>query len=744
MDLKEYKKKKESIIKGIEKTLKNVSDERLKVILNDKLDKLKNDKFVISVFGHFSNGKSTFLNALMEFKDEVLVENESASTATITKLKYAEDKNLKDKAEIIFNDNKKEIINAEELGYYTARNDEYDVEHKIKEVILYLDSELLSDGVEIVDTPGFNSTYSVHTEIAKAHVINSDASIFLFNYNKPGTAEEFSFLADVKDKMDRIFLVLNKIDLEDRTESTIEDTVLNLKNKIDKYGANVDSKIIYPISAKLEKEYLESHNEEKRVRGRFKEFKDSLISYLASEENVKDRLQAPLKSLIAEIVDLREEKKKQLEVLSLDENKFKEEIKKVEEEIEELSETLNDRKKELRKLLRNEVRKFSSKMERNKEVLEEELNDHIKDYKSNFSLNEDKFKSVLEDFEIKIKRQLRSSRESFIESLSQIVDMNIDSEDGFYTLKNKLKNAIEMEINISSNYDVEFLSSKNEYIQKIEDELKEREEKLEYLEKERNQLRKKSINVEKTSCEIEAAKKEIKDLKNQKRNRIMNIGDAPIKIVEKEEIRERKREGLFGAIGDVLFGKKREVVKIPTEDRSEHDYKNRSKKNVELEYGKEIEQKEFELRIKEEFISKDLDAEYRFNDVDNKYKKQSTDYSKKLIEFEEKRIENERNVLEINKRKFKRAIIDYIDENIDIAKKGIQENECVLMSILEEALSNITESIDKKKESLDDLRKAEITGDRDKSINEISNEILILNDSFKILEEAKEEIEKCN
>ncbi|MDZ5044117.1 hypothetical protein GNF45_14890, partial [Clostridium perfringens] len=488
-----------------------------------------------SVFGHFSNGKSTFLNALMGFKESVLKEDESASTATITRLKYAEEDRLRNKAEIIFNDNTKRVIDANELDYYTARNESYDVEHKIKEVILYLDSELLNDGVEIVDTPGFNSTYSIHTEIAKAHVANSDASIFLFNYNKPGTAEEFSFLADVKERMDRIFLVLNKIDLEDKTESTIEDTIINLKNKIDMYGANVDSKIVYPISSKLEKEYLESKDEEKKERGRFKEFKDDLISYLASEENIRDRLQAPLKSLLSEIILFREEKKKQLEVLNLDDDKLTTEIKKIEEEVEDLIENLNSRNKEIRKLVRSKVRDFVSRIELSKDSLNDDLNDQIRDYKTNFSMNEDNFNVMLEEFDINIRKKIRSSNEQLKRDITEIIDMNIDDEASYDSLIKNLKKSIEMEINVSTNSEVEFLSSENETIKKYEEELSKREEELEELEEEKNNLRERVKEVENANNDIEYAKKEIARLKKQKRERIESIGDAPIKKVEKIE-----------------------------------------------------------------------------------------------------------------------------------------------------------------------------------------------------------------
>ena len=538
--------------------------------------------------------------------------------------------------------------------------------------------------------------------------------------------------------MDRIFLVLNKIDLEDKTESTVEDTIINLKNKIDMYGANVDSKIVYPISSKLEKEYLESNDEEKRERGRFKEFKEDLISYLTSEENIKDRLKAPLKSLLSEIILFREEKKKQLEVLNLDDDKLTTEIKKIEEEIEDLIENLNSRNKEIRKLVRSKVRDFVSRIESSKDSLNDDLNDQIRDYKTNFSMNEDNFKVMLEEFDINIRKKIRSSNEQLKRDITEIIDMNIDEEEGYDFLIKNLKKSIDMEINVCTSSEVEFLSSENEAIKKYEEELSKREEELEELEEEKNNLREKLKEVEKANNDIEYAKKEIARLKKQKRERIESIGDAPIRVVEKTEQVEVRRKGIFGAIARVFVGDKIVNKPVSYEDRTEHDFKESLRQRTEFEYGKDISAMEVELKNKEQLIFNNLSAREKAEDSNRKFKRREKDYFDNLKDYERKKIENEINVFEINKRKFKNAIGEYIDEAFDSVKNGIDER--ILITIAQESLSNLSSNIGNKKEYLEQIRMNEIKGDRDKKINEISNEILVLNKAFEILNNTKEEI----
>lgn len=86
--LAEYQEKKDKILRMLEEIQIQIGDNELKDAIVQKQTKLKNDRFVVSVFGHFSNGKSTFLNALMGFGEEILTEDDAASTATITRLRY--------------------------------------------------------------------------------------------------------------------------------------------------------------------------------------------------------------------------------------------------------------------------------------------------------------------------------------------------------------------------------------------------------------------------------------------------------------------------------------------------------------------------------------------------------------------------------------------------------------------------------------------------------------------------------
>lgn len=295
MSFEVYQEKKQETMEILKKTCDAVESETIKHFIEQKLKNLQEDRFIISVFGHFSNGKSKFLNTLMGFETQVLVEDELACTATITRLCAPERKEHANHAEVIFMDETKKVVPMEELAQYSSRKEDYGVEGKIRQVSLFIDSEYLKNGVEIVDTPGFNSVLSIHTDIARNYVEKSDASIFLFATDKPGSEPEFTFLKHVRHYMNRIFFIMNKIDLCDYSDN-VDKLADDLKEKMHLMKIPMQGKTIYPISAKWAQETIGQPNEEKRQKSRFDVFVQALNTYLTNEENVKDRLYAPLEA----------------------------------------------------------------------------------------------------------------------------------------------------------------------------------------------------------------------------------------------------------------------------------------------------------------------------------------------------------------------------------------------------------------------------------------------------------------
>lgn len=121
MNFEEYKKKKEEMIGKLEAVRRETANGTLAAELDKWIKRLKEDRFVVSVFGHVNNGKSTFLNALMGFDKEVLKEDVAACTAAVTRLVYPQGAEQRGKALLKYIDGRTELMDAEVLKTYTSR-----------------------------------------------------------------------------------------------------------------------------------------------------------------------------------------------------------------------------------------------------------------------------------------------------------------------------------------------------------------------------------------------------------------------------------------------------------------------------------------------------------------------------------------------------------------------------------------------------------------------------------------------
>ena len=77
---------------------------------------------------------------------------------------------------------------------------------------VFLPSELLACGLLLFDTPGVGSTFRHNTAAADAVLAECDAALFVVSPDPPITEVEVQFLARVRQKVERVIVVLNKID----------------------------------------------------------------------------------------------------------------------------------------------------------------------------------------------------------------------------------------------------------------------------------------------------------------------------------------------------------------------------------------------------------------------------------------------------------------------------------------------------------------------------------------------------
>jgi len=186
--------------------------------------KHQSERFRLAVVGEFSQGKSTFINALLG--EEIQPAREIPCSGAVTVLKYGNQKRVicryKDgtEEEIPFDDYR-EKVSIPENAAIDCLSDEL-AQSQIEEIIFeHPGLELCKSGVEIVDSPGLNE-HPERTAITQKLLKDTDAAIFLTNASRPLTQGERDLLHEIRvylnggkddEPADNLFIACNFIDL---------------------------------------------------------------------------------------------------------------------------------------------------------------------------------------------------------------------------------------------------------------------------------------------------------------------------------------------------------------------------------------------------------------------------------------------------------------------------------------------------------------------------------------------------
>ena len=174
----------------------------------------KTGLFRIVVMGEIKKGKSSFINALLGYKNLVPVCSDVA-TSTIFKICYGPQVGYK----VFFfpNSGKKPIaIQASELPAYGTEDGNPGNAKQVDFIQVFCPSPLLKSGLVIVDTPGLGGLFKQHKRITYQYVPKADA-VFLItdSVESPIGQAELDLLTDLKKVTKHVFFVQTKSRLVD-------------------------------------------------------------------------------------------------------------------------------------------------------------------------------------------------------------------------------------------------------------------------------------------------------------------------------------------------------------------------------------------------------------------------------------------------------------------------------------------------------------------------------------------------
>ena len=178
-------------------------------------ERLTEGRFYVACIGQFKRGKSTLLNALVG--DRVLPTGVVPVTTVPTVLRYGPER----KARIRFDGGNWKEIRPEELTSFVSEEHNPENVKRVSGVEVFLPSDLLSDGMCLVDTPGLGSVFSGNTAATQAFVPHIDAAIVVVGADPPIAGEELALVEEVGRQISRLVVVLNKADRTSEAERRI-------------------------------------------------------------------------------------------------------------------------------------------------------------------------------------------------------------------------------------------------------------------------------------------------------------------------------------------------------------------------------------------------------------------------------------------------------------------------------------------------------------------------------------------
>lgn len=727
MSFNNYKSKKQEVINLLKDVKEKIGDETSIKLIEEKIKNIEDDRFIISIFGHYSNGKSSFLNALMGFGEAVLIEDDLPSTAAITRLRAPENKDMLNKAEVTFFNGNKEIIDIKDLKRFSSRNEDYKVETHIKEVTLFLDSEYLKSGVEIVDTPGFNSTYTVHTDIAKNYVDKSDASIYMFSYDKPGADEEFKFLNYVNTYMNRIFFVLNKIDLCDKTENTVEKTIEDLRSKMLFKKVKIEGKEIYPISSKLAKEGISENSDAMKKLSRFEYFKDALANYLTSEDNYRDRLFEPLSTVQERLKIQREMIQERIVACSKDNEELIKELENKKALIIEFEKEIKEKRSNIRNSVRNVVRNSKISFENTSQMIVDEVKGELRGVNSEFDVALTDFNGMAIGVYDKFTRNWGNIRNKLEDDFTKIIEENIDDDRELKKIECKIINIIHKSLDIDK-IEVNDPTFDFRELEKIDKEIQNRKYDYENTKEKLLQCRSDRKKLEMLGEEKEKLEREINRLSKTREVRLESVGEAKATYGTKTVDSERKRKGFFGAIGNALFGAKVVSKSESYVDYSSVEFVEKQREKIQKDYSVQIagQQKTLEDKLYKMLIMGDIENEVLDIEYDNKETRQR--YINALNKEDEDKQIITKKIIKVSRDNFFKEIKKICDEYTYKINDFLDNQRNLIANVVEDALQAEVINLENLKENL-----YNITTLTNKTPEEIQEEMRVL---YKGLDEV--------
>lgn len=703
--------------------------DNLRVFYNN----VEKNVFSIVVVGEFSAGKSTFLNAMMHKK--ALPTFSTETTATVNFLRHVTCAPNGEAGIVYYREPKgstevlKSLDPATIERVVSTRGDKENdrVATRVDHVDLFFDSDFLTDGVTLVDSPGLNGTADHHREITEEQICRSSACIFLFNAEQPGSKSNFDFLRELKSRNSNIFFVLNKINTIKTAEGETVEGIVNHIARIyhEQFPEETQIPHIWPISANEAltardlniKSILDIWGNERSIdtpeergrlekKSRMKNFEDHLWNYLTNGARARDQLLSPLGSTLKALSAQKEGLKTQIEML--EQESGSEELEQQKEILEGKIAELQTRRMEASRQLKGQMRETLNDLQNQAKTecgqLQEKIKGELKRKGSPEDLQQystklgDKLQREYGRIAAELDEQLRRELldmvyTEFMDHAEELAE-KLDGADSPVKLGIDPKN-FQIE-SISSGLDLGEFDKKCEALEKRVEELQEKSE----------QLKDDFIAARANERDLQEAQKWLKQLKENREEFKAAFKIPEVNKTKKTEMVDRDRNGIFGKIANVFVGGRREQVETEETDSAAHDAAIKDRNEILNDKDKVI--REAEAAVNE---AKARVHETRSEVLDGRQQREAIRLEEALRKLEETRENQAKEIKEASSRTLDRLqdellgkVEDCSYNVVSMVKSYLWERQKSYIQMVQDLVNiSLNEELSKKKSELEKL-----------------------------------------
>ncbi|TDM04243.1 hypothetical protein ERX40_03485 [Macrococcus carouselicus] len=232
------KKEQIDLLYKLKKEVEKSENKLLVSQINEVIKKVYEDKKIISFVGHFSSGKSSLINHLLE--ETILPSSPVPTTSNSAQITIA------DEEEIIVNLENQEYAVASDYNEVKRINTQ---NQRIESVEINHINKKLPLGLTLQDTPGIDATFSNHEQNTMKYLLTSDVIVYTVEYNHVESEKNFKEMKRLNDLGVPIIFIINQIDKHDENEITINAFESSIRQNLKTWDIKLEHMLftsIYP------------------------------------------------------------------------------------------------------------------------------------------------------------------------------------------------------------------------------------------------------------------------------------------------------------------------------------------------------------------------------------------------------------------------------------------------------------------------------------------------------------------